>query len=566
MKSVTLQNFLMGCNSASSTVPVAHKAGNGWNYCCLGEAEGDWSSIEDLNGHFLLIGVYEKSREQHVWTNRFGTFHCYYAYDGKRAAIGTDFKAVAEAASAKELDWEAIAGFFSFGFFPQDRTYFKDVKILKPASHYIFNEQGKLLKEERYWNWHHEPDSKRSYEETVEEFGRIFQKVMRDQTHEGKIAIPISGGLDSRSTVAAIVMGPRKLDSRLQPEADPPLAEKPSCGNDMGTERFWAYSYGYSEDSAETKIAGKIARAARLSFQPFTIKPYLFERLNSILSGVEGFQDITQCRQAAVTGEISQHADSVIAAHWGDVWMDNMLDHGPQTTDQRKITEKVLEKIQKKGREWLVENICGQQLKENPENFLREMVSQELRKLEHIEDPDFRIKAFKTDNWSFRWTCASLRMFQAAAFPRLPFYDNRIADFFCTVPTEFVRGRRLQIDYLKRFAPDLARITWQPYDANLYKYQHFNTWLLPKRGLKKMGRLLSGKPVIQRNWEVQFLNEKGQQGLNEWLLRKSLKVHEFMSPVKVKELVDQLYQTPAAENGYAVSMLLTFSAWLEKYA
>ena len=31
---------------------------------------------------------------------------------------------------------------------------------------------------------------------------------------------------------------------------------------------------------------------------------------------------------------------------------------------------------------------------------------------------------------SFRWTTTSLRMFQAAAFPRLPFYDTRMADFF----------------------------------------------------------------------------------------------------------------------------------------
>ena len=61
-------------------------------------------------------------------------------------------------------------------------------------------------------------------------------------------------------------------------------------------------------------------------------------------------------------------------------------------------------------------------------------------------------------------------MYQAGAFPRLPFYDTRLADFFATVPTAFVKGRRLQIDYLKRFAPDLARIKWQAYDTNLYRY------------------------------------------------------------------------------------------------
>ena len=52
-----------------------------------------------------------------------------------------------------------------------------------------------------------------------------------------------------------------------------------------------------------------------------------------------------------------------------------------------------------------------------PEILLLEMVRQEMAPLSHIADPDFRIKAFKTDQWSFRWTTASLRMFQAAAYP-----------------------------------------------------------------------------------------------------------------------------------------------------
>ena len=58
-----------------------------------------------------------------------------------------------------------------------------------------------------------------------------------------------------------------------------------------------------------------------------------------------------------------------------------------------------------------------------PEDVLRETVGAELRRVGQIEDPDFRVKALKTDFWSFRWTTTSLRMFQAAAFPRLPFYD-----------------------------------------------------------------------------------------------------------------------------------------------
>ena len=156
-------------------------------------------------------------------------------------------------------------------------------------------------------------------------------------------------------------------------------------------------------------------------------------------------------------------------------------------------------------------------------------------------------------------------MFQPAAYPRLPFYDTRLMDLICTIPTEFIRGRRLQVEYLKRYAPDLARIPWQVYDANLYWYPYFNSLLIPKRAVKKLSRRLSGRPVIQRNWEVQFLSPGGREGLQAYLLEPGLKIHNHAPRKELNRLVDDLYADPSAGNGYAVSMLLTFSAWLEAY-
>ena len=148
----------------------------------------------------------------------------------------------------------------------------------------------------------------------------------------------------------------------------------------------------------------------------------------------------------------------------------------------------------------------------------------------------------------------------------MPFYDTRLSDFFGTVPSEFVSQRRLQIDYLKRYAPDLARIKWQVYDTNLFRYHAFNTWLLPKRAVKKAWRLLRGKPVIERNWEVQFLNPQGRRGLEHWLLRPGLRLHEFFPPAALAGLLQDFFQDPLAQKrGYTVSMLLTFSVWLEHY-
>ena len=515
-------------------------------------------SPDCLNGHFLLFAYNTTRGEWHIWTDRFGTIHGYYGTHGNRTAIGTFFPAVASAASARKLDWVALSGFFSLGHFPEDRTFFEGMKILRSATHYVWDQNGGLIQEKRYWNWTRTVDPHRSYDETVLEFGRIFQEVMNDQLEKGRIGIPISGGLDSRSTVAAL----SQID-----------------GGDNGKDHFWAYSYGYSLDSVEINIARQVAKRCGLPFKAFTIQPYLFENLTNVLASVEGFQDLTQCRQAFVAENLSTHTDFLIAAHWGDVWLDDMgwdkwrsekgVSRGSQNASDifSKTLDFLYGKMGKNGRAWLHKHMCVSQLTgEHPEHLTKEMIAKTFGYLHDIEEVDFRIKAFKTEQWSFRWTLASIRMFQSSTFPRLPFYDTRVTDFLSTVPTEYLMGRRLQIDYLKKFAPDLATIKWQEFDVNLFQLQYFNSWLVARREIMKAWRIVNRKQVIQRNWEVQFLSSEGRLGLEHWLLRTGLNLHEFIPPLQLRELINDFFESPFEQGrGYTLSMLLTFSSWLETY-
>jgi asparagine synthase (glutamine-hydrolysing) len=533
--------------------PVQRNTTPDWEILALGEGRLQRKSnlpqdatalthtIAGQHGSFLIFGWNFIQREWHAWTDRFGTLHAYYAFDGKHAALGTFSPGVAAVASRRCLDWEALAGWFSFGFFPAERTHFADVRILRPATHYTFAEDGHLLKQERYWQWHYEPDQKRSYEDTVQEFGSVFEKVMSDALQPGRVALPVSGGLDSRSTVA-------RVDRELA---------------DSG--RVWSYAYGYTADSVETHIACQVAERRRLPFQAYTILPYLFDQIKPLLAYTEGFQDITQARQMFVRDEIGIHADTLIAALWGDVWLDDMGMLPQPFASEEDVCHHTFKKIRKQDG-WLLQNIALPQLgMTQAEPLLTQFVRSELQNLEQISDTDFRVKAYKTEQWSFRWSIPPTRIFQSAAWPRKVFYDTRLADFFMTVPGSFVSGRKLQVDYLKRFAPDLAAITWQAYDANLYQYRHFNSWQLPKRLVKRISRTLRPQTGFQRNWEVQFLNREGRAGLECWLTRPGLKLHEFVPASRINTLIDDLYQQQSPVQAYPVCMLLTFSTWLEMY-
>lgn len=495
-----------------------------------------------LNGNFLLFGWNRFLHQWHVWTNRMGTIHSYYAINNNRFAIGTSFHSVANIASNKKIDWLGLAEFFQFGFFSEDTTFFEDIKIFNPASHYIFDDQGKLIQNKRYWEWKHSPEGSGTYEESATEFACIFDEVMENMISQGRIAVPISGGLDSRSTVASIF-------STQQEKS-----------------RFWSYSYGYSSDSIETRISSQIAKARDLRFSSFTIQPYLFDHLEKVTSAVEGFQDITQCRQAFIQDDLRKNSDKLIAAHWGDVWLDTMgLDNEKSDLSKDEFNEYAWKKLCKRGGNELVNKVCNQQLYGNSTEQLKDVLKQKAITLDSIQDPDFRFKSLKTDWWSFRWTLASIRMFQNASWPCLPFYDNRIVDFFCRTPSNCVKGRKMQIDYIKRKAPDLAKIIWQPYEANLYNYDKPDLLRLPKRVARKAWRAGTGNKVIQRNWEIQFLNPRGKAGLEQWLLKPGLRIHDFVSVQWLSNQIKILFLHPDAAIGYQVSMLLTFSAWLEMY-
>lgn len=490
----------------------------------------DWEKgrlrCERLNGRFVLLIQDRMTRAWEIITDRVGAMHCYaLRRDGCFPQVASDPLLLD---SARRLDWLAIASFFTFGFFLDDKTYFTDVQILLPRSVYQIAPGGILIAHRRYWTWHHTPDTTTTYDAALARYDMLLRQAV-GRTARGRIVLPLSGGLDSRSLAAKLPHG------------------------------TLAYSYGYSPDSVEMHIAGQIAAASGFAFTRHIIRPYLFDRLGEVSRALHGAQDVTQARQTSVNAWVRGCADAVLTGLWGDVWCDQMgvADGLPQGTT---LAAHTLHKFQKRGHAWLLDKISGPYINRGEaQTYLSEAVEAGLKEFEDIPDPDFRVKAYKTTRWAFRWSNASLRGFALGALPRVPYYDIDLIDFFCTLPTAWVRKRRLQIDHLKRYAPHLARIRWQDADANLY-LARYGYWLgLPRRALKKAHRLLTRQRPIERNWEVQLLPAREQ--LMAYLLRPGF--GHLLPAGAVKALASEFFARPDAAKGYAMSMLLTFAAWLE---
>ncbi len=474
----------------------------------------------NCNGNYLIVKV--EGHRVHVITNRLNTMQCYFSVNG----IHTYFhNAIPE---NKTLDWTGLGSYFTNGFFNNNRTFANEVKLLLNAHEYIFDNNLNLVSQKQYWNFNHHI-SNRSYMETVDEFASILNEIKNDYLKlEGQIAMPISGGLDSRTITGLFSQ------------------------NERDSKRLWSYSYGFGANSPETYIASKIAKVRKLNFEKIATGNYLKAKIPLIQRCVEHFQYIDGTRQADISDKLEANSSFVICAHWGDVWNDTMGDQS-----EYSLEDFAIKKLKKKGADWFVKNLL--ELKVND-------AQQELKESLDIEmtSKDFAIKVFKTLQWSQRWTLASTRMFQAGAFPLYPFYDNRIIDFFCTVPSSFVSDRKLQIDYLKKYHPDLAKIKWQEYDSNLYWYKILNNRNIVYRIVHKARRVLKSTKQITRNWELFYLNDEGKA-----LLQKNIIENEALHPIISREVLQQFYQQfynePNAKNGYTMSMLHTFSLFMNKY-
>src|SRR5690606_7031710 len=201
-------------------------------------------------------------------------------------------------------------------------------------------------------------------------------------------------------------------------------------------------------------------------------------------------------------------------------------------------------------------------LKGDFEEYIRTRISNLLRKINIPENANAQIRALKNIHWVPRWTNTNLSVFESQRPMELPYYDDRMCEFICTVPEKFLSGRQIQIAYLKMRSPKLARITWQAHRPfNLYNY-HLNKtpYNLPYRVFDKTKRTLKPHFTVQRNWELQFLGEENQQQLKKWLLENP-NFRNFIASEVAITILDKFNNSNAVTYSHPLSMLLTLSVF-----
>ncbi|SRX55339.1 asparagine synthase-related protein [Aequorivita sp. CIP111184] len=433
-----------------------------------------------------------------------------------------------------ELDKKAICIFAATGFFLDTDTYWQDKKVLPAASECNIDDNGFLIKSNPWFQWHYSPRDI-SFDKVLEEFTFLFEQIVSEQVKDTKVILPLSGGLDSRTQAVALA----KLETPVT-----------------------SYSYSFKGGFSESGIGKEIAKVCGFDFKKFTIESgYLWPKLEELASINQCYSDFTHPRQMAVVEEFEKMEGVFSLGHWGDV----LFDRGaPEGTKEEDLLDIILKKIVKKGGMELATALWQEwELEDDFESYLRERIVTLLNTIE-IENPSSKLRAFKSLYWAPRWTSVNLSVFEAIHAITLPYYDDRMCEFICTIPEEYLADRKLQIAYIKQQSPALARITWQDHKPfNLFTFEKNKApHNLPYRIGSKLKREVKnkmGKPYIQRNWELQFLGMENDEKLQEQLFSENL--HPFISKPLLARFYNNFKTVDAVKYSHPLSMLLTLKVW-----
>jgi len=433
-----------------------------------------------------------------------------------------------------ELDYKAICLFAATGFFWDDSTYWKDIKVLRPATVNEIDEEGFLVKSEPWFHWSYQPKNQ-SFDSSLQEYQDLLEQIIDEQIGNQQAILPLSGGLDSRSQAVAL----HKLGKKVT-----------------------SYSYSFQGGYREHQISEQIAKVCEFDFQAFEIPPnYLWDKIDELAEINQCYSEFTHPRQMGVLDELKQMQGVFTLGHWGDVLFDKGGDEGIQDKD---LVSYIHKKVIKKGGLELARHLWScWNLEGEFDRYLKDTTQTLLNRID-IQNTSAKVRAFKSMYWAPRWTSINLSVFEAAHPITLPYYDDRMCQLICKIPEAHLANRQLQIEYIKRNFPEVAKITWQDQKPfNLTNFQNNKApYNLPYRITDKLKRVLQeklGKKFIQRNWELQFLGKENEKQLESYLFDQDFIT--FIDPQVVKDLYHKFQTQDPVYYSHPVSLLLTLAVW-----
>jgi len=181
------------------------KSDNNAEYCLNQYEKQGEKAIYALNGAFTLAILNLEKEILTIANDRYCLRPLYYCITGEKLLFASEVKALPYDETFKlTLNDAAIADFLTFGYMLGDKTFFKEIKMLPPAS--ILTWREGRIEITRYWKYkYEEKSSHKSLDYYTDRLATLLrQAVERRMKGNYKFGVSLSGGMDSRLILSAI--------------------------------------------------------------------------------------------------------------------------------------------------------------------------------------------------------------------------------------------------------------------------------------------------------------------------------------------------------------------------
>ena len=407
------------------------KVNNDPEFCLHLYEEYGESFVEKLNGSFALAILNLKDQNLLVVNDRYGLRPHYFTRQGDKFLFAPEVKAILQDRGIeKEIDEVAVAEFFTFGYILGNKTYFKDIQLLPPASILKLDENGLSSKE--YWNFNVPKIRKQSMEAYVNESIHLFkQSVKRRMRLPHPITVTLSGGLDSRSIVGAV--------------------------DEKDRDKVKTFTYIFKGQDKTSKIAKKIAKTCNVQNVQGNLTPEVF--LKNVGMGIaltDGMRSMSSFHLVSLVDKKELWSDIVIfAMGLGELF-------GGEGLIKKKYFEinenEYFIKIFYDGCSLPISRLNGlidMKLRGQVFNSLKGEMEWYIQKSDSLASAALY---FELQNRVRRFIFPALPTLRWQMEVRNPPYDYDFMDFILSIPRELLCDRKIQTEFLKKLNSDLAKI------------------------------------------------------------------------------------------------------------
>lgn len=398
-------------------------------------AADDPGRLARVNGQFAGAVLDPVAGEVRVVCDRYGLHAFFWVQRDGLFAFASEAKALlAVPGVGREVDPEGLATFLLLGEHFKDDTMLAGVRIAPGAAH--VRSSGDAPRVESWWRIRYTSAVAAAEERAAaEEAGRLFRRGVERQTADRRrIAVPLSGGLDSRICLAGV---PRAR----APELSTFTWGDPGC-LDRTFARRTARVCGARHHDLDYRYEGLAAAAERGAW---------------IVDGVAGATDF---HILPFVPDLAAEAEVVLNGFAGDVLLGGNF-HWRSVRDLPP-DELALATFAKRNDALPADELDAiahpatrAAARDLPASF-----AAAYRSHAH-EDPLGTQDAFLLDSRIRRWTSFGTQLLRTRLLSRAPFYDNDFFDLVAKVPPAWRTDHRFYRAMLLATFPEVARIGWQ---------------------------------------------------------------------------------------------------------